>query len=86
MTLAPALHRLGLSEQQQDFWGVQLEHAIEEYNQAHIRDQQQASLGSHTVYYELGQFHRSLSRKPKPSTIIRKAANSRANRAGRHKL
>jgi hypothetical protein len=57
MTLAPALHRLGLSKQQQDFWGVQLEHAIEEYNQAHIRDQQQASLGSHTVYYELGQFH-----------------------------
>jgi len=71
MTLAHALHRLSLSKQHQDFWGVQLEHAIEEYNHAHIRDQQQASLGSRKVYYELDQFHRSLSRKPKPSTIIR---------------
>lgn len=71
MTLAPALHRLSLSKQKQDFWGVQLEHAIEEYNHAHIRDQQQASLGSRKVYYELDQFHRSLSRKPRPATIIR---------------
>jgi len=71
MTLAPALHRLSLSKQQQDFWGVQLEHAIEEYNHAHIRDQQQGSLGSRKVYYELDQFHRSLSRKPRPATIIR---------------
>jgi hypothetical protein len=71
MTLAPALHRLSLSKQKQDFWGVQLEHAIKEYNHAHIRDQQQASLGSRKVYYELDQFHRSLSRKPRPATIIR---------------
>jgi len=71
MTLAPALHRLSLSKQKQDFWGVQLEKAIDAYNHAHMRDQQQASLGSRKVYYELDQFHRSLSRKPRPATIIR---------------
>ena len=71
MTLAPALHRLSLSKQQQDFWGVQLEQAIDAYNYALICEQRQASLGSRKVYYELDQFHRSLSRKPRPATIIR---------------
>ena len=71
MTLAPALHRLGLSKQKQDFWGVQLEQAIDAYNYALICEQRQASLGSRKVYYELDQFHRSLSRKPRPATIIR---------------
>ena len=71
MTLVPALHRLSLSKQQQDFWGVQLEQAIDAYNHALICEQRQASLGSRKVYYELDQFHRSLSRKPRPATIIR---------------
>jgi hypothetical protein len=71
MTIAAALHRLGLNNQQQDFWGVQLERAIETYNHALSFDQRQASLGSRKVYNELDQFHRSLSRKPRPTTIIR---------------
>jgi len=66
MTLAHALHRLSLSKQHQDFWGVQLEHAIDAYNHALICEQRRAPLGSRKVYYELDQFHRSLSRKPKP--------------------
>ena len=71
MTLAPSLHRLSLSKQKQDFWGVQLEKAIDAYNHALICEQRQASSGSRKVYYELDQFHRSLSRKPRPATIIR---------------
>ena len=71
MTIVAALHRLGLNNQQQDFWGVQLERAIETYNHALSFDQRQASLGSRKVYNELDQFHRSLSRKPWPTTIIR---------------
>ena len=71
MALALALNRIGLNNQQQDFWGVQLEHAIESYNHEHSSEHQQASLGSRKVYYELDQFHRSLSRKPRPTTIIR---------------
>ena len=68
MTIAAALHRLGLNNQQQDFWGVQLERAIETYNHALSFDQRQASLGSRKVYYGLNQFHRSLSRKPQLAT------------------
>ena len=71
MTLTPALERIGLSKQQQDFSEVQLERAIETYNHACSSEQRQASLGSRKVYYELDQFHRSLSRKPRPTTIIR---------------
>ena len=71
MALTPALERIGLRNQQQDFWGVQLERAIETYNHALSFDQRQASLGSRKVYNELDQFHRSLSRKPRPTTIIR---------------
>ena len=71
MTLTPALDRIGLSKQQQGFWEVQLERAIEFYNHAHSSEQRQASLGSRKVYNELDQFHRSLSRKPRPTTIIR---------------
>ena len=71
MTLTLALERINLNNQQQDFWGVQLEHAIESYNHEHSSEHQQASLDSRKVYYELDQFHRSLSRKPRPTTIIR---------------
>ena len=71
MTLTPALERIGLSKQQQDFSEVQLERAIETYNHACSSEQRQASLGSRKVYYELDQFHHSLSRKPRPTTIIR---------------
>ena len=71
MSLAPSHHRLGLSKHQQDFWSVQIERAIESYNLALRCDQQQSSLGSRKVYYELDHFHRSISRKPRPATIIR---------------
>ena len=71
MALTPALERIGLNNQQQDFWSVQIERAIESYNHALRCDQQQSSLGSREVYYELDHFHRSISRKPRPATIIR---------------
>ena len=71
VVFTPALERIGLSKQQQDFWEVQIERAIETYNHACSSEQRQASLGSRKVYYELDQFHRSLSRKPRPTTIIR---------------
>ena len=71
MTLTLALNRIGLNNQQQGFWGVQLERAIEAYNHAYRFDQRHASLGSRKVYTELDQFHRSLSRKPRATTIIR---------------
>ncbi|HAG73315.1 MAG TPA: hypothetical protein DCL66_14050, partial [Gammaproteobacteria bacterium] len=63
MALTLALERIGLSKQQRDFSEVQLERAIETYNHACSSEQRQASLGSRKVYYELDQFHRSLSRK-----------------------
>ena len=71
MALTPALERIGLNNQQQDFWSVQIERAIESYNYALSSDHRQASLGSRKVYRELDYFHRSLSRKPRPTTIIR---------------
>ena len=71
MALNPALERIGLSKQQRAFWEVQLERAIEAYKHALSFDQRQASLGSRKVYYELDHFHRSISRKPRPKTIIR---------------
>ena len=71
MALTLALNRIGLKNHQQDFWGVQLERAIEAYNHAYRFDQRHASLGSRKVYTELDQFHRSLSRKPRATTIIR---------------
>ena len=71
MSFIPALHRLNLSKQKQGFWEIQIESAIDSYNNALICDQRQASLGSRKVYYELDHFHRSLSRKPRPTTIIR---------------
>ena len=71
MTLTPALDRICLSKQQQVFWGVKIEEAIETYNHTLRFDQKQESLGSRKVYYELDHFHRSLSRKPRPTTIIR---------------
>ena len=66
-----ALKRIGLDAKQQGFWGNQLERAIESYNYARDFDKQHASLGSRKVYNELDQFHRSLNRKPRPTTIIR---------------
>ena len=71
MTLTPALDRIGLSKQQQGFWEVQLERATENYNHALVYEKLQESLGSRKVYHELAHFHRSLSRKPRPTTIIR---------------
>ena len=71
MALTPALERIGLNNQQQNFWSVQIERAIESYNYALSSDHRQASLGSRKVYRELDHFHRSLSRKPRPTTIIR---------------
>ena len=71
MALTPALERIGLNNQQQNFWSVQIERAIESYNYSLSFDQCQASLGSRKVYYELDHFDRSLSRKPRPKTIIR---------------
>ena len=71
MALTPALERIGLNNQQQNFWSVQIERAIESYNYALSSDHRQASLGSRKVYRELDYFHRSLSRKPRPTTIIR---------------
>jgi len=71
VALTPALERIGLNNQQQDFWSVQIERAIESYNYALSSDHRQASLGSRKVYRELDYFHRSLSRKPRPTTIIR---------------
>ena len=71
MILTPALDRIGLSKQQQGFWEVQLERAIENYNHALAYEKLQASLGSRKVFYELDHFHRSISRKPRPATIIR---------------
>lgn len=71
MALTPALERIGLSKQQQDFWSVQIERAIESYNYALSFDHRQASLGSRKVYHELDHFHRSVSRKSRPTTIIR---------------
>ena len=69
--IKPALSRLQKNKTQTDFWSVQLERAIEAYKHALSFDQRQASLGSRKVYYELDHFHRSLSRKPRPATIIR---------------
>ena len=69
--IKPALSRLQKNKTQTDFWSVQLERAIEAYNPAYRFDQRHASLGSRKVYTELDQFHRSLSRKPRPTTIIR---------------
>jgi len=71
MTLTPALDRIGLSKQQQGFWEVQLERATENYNHALVYEKLQESLGSRKVYHELDHFHRSISRKPQPATIIR---------------
>ena len=71
MALTLALNRIGLNNQQQNFWSVQIERAIESYNYALSSDHRQASLGSRKVYRELDHFHRSLSRKPRPTTIIR---------------
>ena len=71
MALTPALERIGLSNRQQDFWSVQIERAIESYKYALSSDHRQASLGSRKVYHELDHFHRSISRKPQPATIIR---------------
>ena len=71
MTLTSALERIGLNKQQQGFSGVKIEEAIETYNNALSSDHRQASLGSRRVYRELDHFHRSLSRKPQPTTIIR---------------
>ena len=71
MTLTSALERIGLNKQQQGFSGVKIEEAIETYNNALRLDQKQESLGSRKVYYELDHFHRSISRKPQPATIIR---------------
>jgi len=39
MALTPALERIGLNNQQQDFWLVQIERAIESYNYALSFDQ-----------------------------------------------
>ena len=69
--IKPALSRLQKNKTQTDFWSVQLERAIEAYKHALSFDQRQASLGSRKVYYELDHFHRSISRKPRPKTIIR---------------
>ena len=69
--IKPALSRLQKNKTQTDFWSVQLERAIEAYKHALSFDQRQASLGSRKGYYELDHFHRSLSRKPRPATIIR---------------
>ena len=71
MTLTPALDRIGLSKQQQGFWEVQFERDIENDNYTLVYEKLQASLGSRKVYHELDHFHRSLSRKPRPITIIR---------------
>ena len=71
MALTLALERIGLNKQQQGFSGVRIEEAIEIYNNALHLDQKQEPLGSRKVYYELDHFHRSLSRKPRPTTIIR---------------
>ena len=71
MVLTSALERISLDEKQQSFWEVQIEHTLNTYNHNHNFDQRQASLGSRKVYYELDHFHRSLSRKPRPQTIIR---------------
>ena len=71
MVLTSALERISLDEKQQSFWEVQIEHTLNTYNHNHNFDQRQASLGSRKVYYELDHFHRSLSRKPRPTTIIR---------------
>ena len=71
MTLTSALERIGLNKQQQGFSGVKIEEAIETYNNALSSDHRQASLGSRKVYHELDHFHRSISRKPQPATIIR---------------
>ena len=71
MVLTSALERISLDEKQQSFWEVQLGHDIEAYKHALSIDQCQASLGSRKVYYELDHFHRSISRKPRPKTIIR---------------
>ena len=70
VTHAHALPRLGLSKKQQDFWSVQLERAIDAHKHAHSCEQRQASLGTGKVYYELNQFYRSLSRRPRLATII----------------
>lgn len=71
MVLTSALERISVDEKQQSFWEVQIEHTVNTYNHNHNFDQRQAFLGSHKVYYELDHFHRSLSRKPRPKTIIR---------------
>ena len=61
MVLTPALERIGLSKQQRDFWSIQIERAIESYNNALLLDHKQESLGSRKVYYELDHFHRSVN-------------------------
>ena len=66
MTLTPALDRIGLSKQQQGFWEVRLERAIETYNHSLRLHQKQESLGSRKVYYELDHFHRSIRRTVTP--------------------
>ena len=71
MSFIPALHRLDLSQQKQGFWEIQIESVIDAYNNALICDQRQSLLGSRKVYHELDHFHRSLDRKPTPTTIIR---------------
>ena len=71
MVLTSALERISLDEKQQSFWEVQIEHTVNSYNHNHNFDQRQEFLGSHKVHYELDHFHRSLSRRPRPKTIIR---------------
>lgn len=73
-TLQGALERCELSAADAAYASVRLERAVERYELAIAREDEERSRGAPTVAKELNAFHRSLSRSPAPSVAAERIA------------